>query len=279
MLVNRFYLIDDDISTIKILENLIEDEEMGDVCGYSTDGRVGLEDIMEKRPDILIVDLLMPEIDGIEVALKAKKIVPSIKIIMISQVSSKNMIAKAYEAGIEFFINKPINRIEVKKIISTVLEKMDMEHSINAIKSMLGTSGLKKEQPANSEIRNIKLVLSKIGIIGEKGADEIVNICEYLIQKGETSLSLKVQDVCLELSDNPKTMEQRIRRAINKGLSNIANIGIEDYMNETFIRYSNTIYDFENVKAQMDYIRGKRKTGGTISVKKFIDNLMLFGRE
>ncbi len=70
-------------------------------------------------------------------------------------------------------------------------------------------------------------------------------------------------------------MEQRIRRAINKGLVNLANLGIEDYMNENFIRFSSTLYDFENVKAEMDYIRGKRNGGGKISVRKFIDNLLL----
>ncbi len=77
------------------------------------------------------------------------------------------------------------------------------------------------------------------------------------------------------LSDNPKAMEQRVRRAINKGLINIASVGIEDYMNENFIRYSNSLYDFENVKAEMDYIRGKRDSGGKISVKRFIENMLL----
>jgi two-component system response regulator YcbB len=74
-------------------------------------------------------------------------------------------------------------------------------------------------------------------------------------------------------------MEQRLRRAINRGLINLANVGIEDYMNENFMRFSSTLYDFENVKAEMDFIRGKRDSGGKISVRKFIDNLILMVME
>jgi two-component system response regulator YcbB len=55
----------------------------------------------------------------------------------------------------------------------------------------------------------------------------------------------------------------------------MANLGIEDYLNETFTRYSNRLYDFQEVRAEMDYIRGKSKTPGRISVRKFIDGLMI----
>ena len=71
-------------------------------------------------------------------------------------------------------------------------------------------------------------------------------------------------------------MEQRIRRAINKALVNLANLGIEDYMNDNFVRFSNSLFNFEDVKSEMDYIRGKKSTGGKISVKKFIDGLMFY---
>jgi two-component system response regulator YcbB len=46
-------------------------------------------------------------------------------------------------------------------------------------------------------------------------------------------------------------------------------------MNEIFISYSNSIYNFEDVKAEMDYIRGKSKSRGKVNIKKFIDGLMI----
>jgi len=52
-------------------------------------------------------------------------------------------------------------------------------------------------------------------------------------------------------------------------------LGIEDFMNETFTAYSSTLFPFEEIRAEMDHIRGKRRYGGKVSIKKFIDSLML----
>ena len=55
----------------------------------------------------------------------------------------------------------------------------------------------------------------------------------------------------------------------------MANLGIEDYMNETFNTYSNVLFDFSSVKAEMDHIKGIKKTGGKISINKFFEGLLL----
>ena len=88
-------------------------------------------------------------------------------------------------------------------------------------------------------------------------------------------MDIKLRDICEIIFKNPTATEQRIRRAVNKGLSNIANLGLEDYLNETFTRYSNRLYSFQDVRTEMDYIRGKTKSRGRISVRKFIDGLMI----
>ena len=86
---------------------------------------------------------------------------------------------------------------------------------------------------------------------------------------------MSIGQLCDILSDAPKNMEQRIRRAIAVGMSNLAHLGIEDFMNETFTAYSSTLFPFEEIRSEMDHIRGKRKYGGKVSIKKFIDSLML----
>ncbi len=272
----RFYLVDDDIMVIRILENIIEEAELGDVIGHSIDSEAAIQDIVMKKPDIVLVDMLMPVKDGTRVVADVKAQSEDIHFIMISQVSTKNMISKAYTAGIEFYINKPINKIEVMSVIKRVKEKITLEKNFKIIESMVSGSVIEsKPKVKDSQLRNIRMVFSKLGIMGEKGGEDILVICRYMLDNGITNFDFKVKDICDMLSDNPKAMEQRVRRAINKGLINIASVGIEDYMNENFIRYSNSLYDFENVKAEMDYIRGKRDSGGKISVKRFIENMLL----
>lgn len=60
-------------------------------------GMDALEDLKFIQPDIVIVDLLMPVMDGIHFVRKAKELYPDITYVMLSQVSSKEMVAQAYE--------------------------------------------------------------------------------------------------------------------------------------------------------------------------------------
>ncbi len=275
--MNRIYIVDDDIAIVKALENIIEDNDLGYVVGYSTDALVAFDDVKKYLPDIVLIDFLMPKIEGIELVKRLREINLDIKFVMISQVSSKDMIAKAYNSGIEFFINKPINLIEIERVLKNVTESIDMRRKLKAIEKLF-----KREKDLNivdtrleDEVVYIKSVLSRLGIIGEKGSDEILNICSYLIKSKASIMDIKFKDICEIIFENPAASEQRIRRAVNKGLSNIANLGLEDYLNETFTRYSNRLYSFQDVRTEMDFIRGKTKSGGRISVRKFIDGLMI----
>lgn len=275
----RFYIVDDDVNIVKILEDIIEDRELGTVVGCSYDGDTAFEEILDIKPDIVLIDYLMPNKDGASVTKEIHKVNPGIYFIIISQVSDKEMIAESYTSGIEFFITKPINIIEVEKVIKSVSEKIKMSRAISNIKGMLEVNSvpiknniLKQEE----QISAIKYILSNIGILGEKGSYDIIKICEYMIEnENERYIIYDINKICWDLGENPKIMKQRIRRAIMKGIRNIANTGIEDYMNECFVKYSNSLFDFENVKAEMDYIRGKRNYGGKVNVIKFIENILV----
>lgn len=276
-----FYLVDDDSSVLRVLDNIIEEFDLGDVVGKATDSEVALGQILNIKPDIVVVDMLMPSMDGCALVKAVKDGLPEARFVMLSQVSSKNIISKAYDSGVEFFISKPVNQIEIRNVLGNIKDKLEMERTFKLIEGMFNKGGKIANSKSPGEdrfeehIKKIRLIFSKLGIVGEKGGEDLLKICAYMLENDLKTFDFRVRDICDELCDNPKAMEQRLRRAINRGLINMANLGIEDYMNENFVRFSGTLYDFESVKAEMDYIRGKRKSGGKISVRKFIDNLIL----
>lgn len=279
----RFYIVDDDPNIVKILDNVINEKNLGTVVGYSYDGLTAVSEILDSKPDIVLVDYLMPNKDGSSVAKEIRKRNNDIYFVVISQVSDQEMITESYISGAEFFISKPINVIEVEKVIRSLSEKIEMARAICSIKKMLGftvnSSEIANEDEGN-QINNIKYVLSNIGVLGEKGAYDIMEICRYKIEKGvDNILSVDINEICIQLGKEVKTTKQRMRRAIKKGLTNIAYMGIEDYMNEYFVKYSNSIFDFENVKKEMDYLRGKRFSGGKVNVGKFVENLLIQSRD
>lgn len=270
----RYYIADDDVNIVKILTDIIEESMSGEIVGFSNDGETALREIIMSNPDIILVDLLMPKIDGNTLVKEIKKLKSRINIIMISQVSDIDLITEAYNSGIEFFISKPINRIEVEKVTSKLVEKIEMENMLRDIKRVF--KDISTHQNVKRDKTNeIKYILGMIGMLGEKGTNDIIKICSYLLESGKYYDECSLKDLCKILGENPKTIMQRIRRATKTGLTNLAHAGIEDYDNEAFQKYSNLLYNYENVKAEMDYLRGKRKDGGKVMLNKFFEGLIL----
>lgn len=273
----KFFILDDDINVIHILKRIIEDKELGIIVGEERDGIRGIEKIKAVVPDIVLIDLLMPGMDGLNVVKKLKEEYDDIEFIMISQVSSKSMVEKAYRYGVEYFIYKPINAIEVEAIIRKVVERIQINRTIsNMQKIFVNKSGNKPMKSKQSYEHYISSVLTELGIIGEKGSQDIINVVKYAIKNRINLSQATLRDILTNLTDNPKSMEQRIRRAINMALTNIASLGIEDYMNYTFTEYSNTLFNFEQVRAEMEFIRGNADKGGSTNIKKFLIGLITY---
>ena len=278
----KFYLIDDDQNVRNILKIIITERNLGTICGSADNGQDALDDLLSLKPDIVIVDLLMPKMDGITFVEHAKAQLPGASYIMLSQVSSKDMIASAYEAGIEFFIQKPLNSIEVETVIKKVSSSLTMQRTMNKMQNIF-LEGMQPEKrpesslPSNSESSStLRNVLQQLGIIGDIGSKDIALVAEYLMEHKEQMNDTTLNELCSKFSDSPKSMEQRIRRTVNTGLVNLAHLGIEDYSNEIFTEYSNTLYNFEQVRKEMDYIRGKSKKHGNVKIKSFLNALVVY---
>ena len=279
----KFYFVDDDKNIRTILKILVTERNLGECCGSSGNGDDALEDVAALHPDIIIVDLLMPDMDGISFVEKARKISPESACIMLSQVASKDLIAKAYESGIEFFIQKPLNAIEVESVIRNVLKTLSMHRTIGKVQSLFETefseNGRQSDNPSpQSENFQSRLtnVLQKLGIIGELGSKDIITLITWLHDRSETLEQQTLGRLLSQFSENPKSIEQRIRRAASTGLVNLAHLGLEDYSNDVFTEFSNTLYNFEQVRREMDYIRRKSDKHGNVKIRSFLNALLSY---
>lgn len=193
----KFFIVDDSATIRGMLSNIIEEEGLGVIAGEREDGsEVYADHLAVQEIDILIIDLLMPNRDGIETI---REIAPSFngKIIMISQVESKDMISEAYSLGIEHFITKPINRLEVVSIIKLVCDHLLLERSLRHIQNSLRflESHTKNELPKNESqgssipiITSGKSILLELGIIGDNGAKDLLDLLLILSKLEEEGI-------------------------------------------------------------------------------------------
>lgn len=272
----KYYIVDDVIGIAKTLENIVESKNLGEVIGYQTDPVRAVGEIIAMKPDIVLVDLLMSELDGIGLVDKVKSQCPGIYFVMISRVQDKDMIEQAYSAGVEFFISKPINIIEVVKVLENVSEKRNLRQIMNNIKGMFDGDAEPKPTEAQDPMHEINVFLGLLGMLGEKGTGDIIDVCAYVNAHGGIFTKESLAQVAEEKGDTSKNLEQRIRRAIKKGLSNVASLGIDDYGNEVFQVYANYVFDFKSIKDEMDRLKGITDLGGRVNINKFIDGLMLY---
>ena len=135
----KLYLIDDDANILNFMKLIIQARNLGEICGICSSPIDALEDLKYIKPDIVVVDLLMPGMDGISFVKKANAEFQDIAYIMLSQVSNKDMISSAYEAGVEFFIQKPINAIEVENVITRVCQSLAMKRTLNSMQNLFMT--------------------------------------------------------------------------------------------------------------------------------------------
>lgn len=278
-----FYLVDDDPAVLNVLRMIIEDSNCGCVCGTASNGSDALEDLNYMRPHIVVVDLLMPDMDGIAFVRQAHQRFPQLHFVMLSQVTSKDMVAEAYATGVDFFISKPINSIEVVGVLRRVAQLITMDSTLEQMRSLLQGGGSRTQaagEPAPSPSASaeeedrtqgiLNTVLHRLGISGDPACRDIAQVVGYLLSQDSSQPQDTVSQLCARFSDSPKAMEQRIRRAATAGMVNLASLGIEDYSNDTFTEYAGTLYQFEQVRREMDCIRGKSTQHGRVSVKKFL---------
>ena len=274
----KFYILDDMIASIKVLENILEANDLGEIIGTQTGPEKAIPEILSRKPDIVLIDLLMPGKDGISVVEEIRAAAPDISFVMISQVVEKGMIESAYEAGVEFFITKPNNRIEIEKVIHNVIEKRQMAQVLKGIRSVIGEDATEKTDTVKdgSSLLRAKKILGFLGMLGESGTNDILSILERLLSANATYNSKKtIDDYAESLQSDSKIVKQRIRRAIKKGLTNIASIGVEDSYNNIFTEYAHILFDFDAVRNEMNLIRGTSENGGSPSVDRFLEGLLL----
>lgn len=296
----RFFIIDDDQVVRSILSEIIEDFDLGEVVGEADNGStVDCNLLLYKKVDILIIDLLMPIKDGLNTVKDLGSEFKG-KIIMISQVENKEMIGNAYALGVEYYITKPINRLEFIGITQKVIAHMQLQKSIDDIKKtleVLGTGNQISKSFSNSLEKNIltagQFLLTEIGLISESGSKDILNILEFLFELEKdtplgqdfpslkhifTNLATKKNGVSENQDDIKKEMkasEQRIRRAIFQSLNHLASLGLTDYSNPKFEEYASKYFHFTEVrKKMMDLADDDLCTSPThINIKKFIKTL------
>jgi two-component system, response regulator YcbB len=280
-----FVIVDDDAASRRMLQSIIMESKLGEVSGMAGGGVEGMQTVLACNPDVVLIDLLMPDQDGIVTISQLKDRGFQGKYIMISKIENKEMVGQAYETGIEFFIHKPINRVEVQAVLSKMDAGWKYERYVREIKRSLEKLEV-VEKPANRKepsIRDLaKAILLDMGIIGEAGSKDIMAIMEDLVGRPQQTAFPPLKELyeAAAKADNregkdvdkeAKAIEQRIRRTVMAAMTNMASIGLTDYCNPKFEYFAPLYFDFQDVRLRMKAIEEESPIDKSkANIKKFL---------
>ena len=114
-------LICDDADLMRYVLKEILTEAGYEIVGLAKDGEEGLVMYEETEPDLVIVDITMPKVDGLEVMKKIKDKSPDFPVVICSASGQPNMVVDALKAGADDFIIKPFHGKRVLEVVEGVI--------------------------------------------------------------------------------------------------------------------------------------------------------------
>lgn len=139
----RVLIVDDEVLMLETLQNHVNWNELGfEVVGLAKNGKKALELVQKCNPDIVITDIRMPIMDGIELSKILRKTNPEIKILFLTGYEEFSYAKEALQLGITDYILKPIyikdfNEVMKKVHHECLTEKRNIEEFLKLIKKQL----------------------------------------------------------------------------------------------------------------------------------------------
>lgn len=124
----KVFLVEDEMVIRRGIKNSIDWEKEGYIfCGEASDGELAYPMIIKEKPDILITDIRMPFMDGLELCKLVKKELPNIKILILSGYDEFDYAKEAIRLGVTEYLLKPISSGKLLEALNGVSESIRRE--------------------------------------------------------------------------------------------------------------------------------------------------------
>ena len=118
----KVLICDDSILIRKKLKKLLEICQIK-IIEEAIDGQAAIDKLKTFEPDVIFLDIVMPNKDGIQTLIEIKQITPNVKVVMASSVGTQTNLKKALENGAYDFLQKPITLESLTSIIEKIVKE------------------------------------------------------------------------------------------------------------------------------------------------------------
>jgi len=202
----KILIIEDEAAIRRVLKKIISEENDTYLVEEAEDGLLGVEMIIKEDYDLILCDIKMPKMDGVEVLQKVKKIKPEIPIVMISGHGDIETAVETMRLGAFDYISKPP---DLNRLLNTVRNALDRKELVVENKRLKKKVSKNYEMIGESdEIAHIKQIIEKVAptdarvlITGPNGTGKEL-VAHWLHEKSERAKSPMIEVNCAAIPSN-----------------------------------------------------------------------------
>jgi two-component system nitrogen regulation response regulator GlnG len=175
----RILIIDDDKQICVILSDLVKKEGFEALTAY--EGEKALSIVRSEDPDLMLVDMMLPGMDGMEVMRQVKEIVPELPVVFITAHADARGAVNAIKAGAHDYLSKPFDNHEVIRVVHRALAERELKLKVRHLSSQISNLPLKEKMGPSDAVARLISEVNRVAesnfsviIIGETGSGKEV---------------------------------------------------------------------------------------------------------
>lgn len=235
----RLGIIDDNMDFCDILCDYFKSQKDMEVVFVANDGLQALEKIKTHTPDLLILDLIMPHLDGLGVleALPDLGLADFPRVIMVSAVGQDSIAMKASELGTDFYLVKPLNMgVLTKRIRQAVNDTAPDENTKENKRLTLRKSVVYKDSVRQNDLEiDITNLIHEVGVPAHIKGYQYLRDAITLVVKDMDMLNAVTKELYPSIAKKNNTTPSRVERAIRHAIEVAWNRGKIETIDALFV--------------------------------------------
>lgn len=231
----RVLIVDDNQNFCTILSEHIGEQPDFEVVGIANNGLKAVEQIREKRPDIVVLDIIMPHLDGLGVLEKVREmgLIDEIKFIILSAVGQDNITRRAINLGATYYVIKPFDfDLFIDRLRQLSSTKVQSNGGNNA--SAEGEMDGQLSSNFTSLEAQITDIINKIGVPPHIKGFQYLREAISMVYTDVNCLSKVTKQIYPGIADKFSTTPSRVERAIRNAIEISITRGNEDVIQQLF---------------------------------------------
>ena len=166
----RLLVVDDDLASCRLLAAIFKGQ--GFEVASANDGRAGLARVSELDPDVLLLDLQLPELDGLEVLAQLRITHPTLPIVMLTADREVKQAVRAIQLGAFDYLAKPFDHDELVVVVAAALERRALDNEVRELRKRVADGGGLGAQMGPSP--QVQHVVDQVGVVASTSFSVLV---------------------------------------------------------------------------------------------------------